>query len=151
MRQRKQERKEVRHFEVACGLAPTPPRFSVFGSEVIAQIELCELSLLKLKWKKKPRPYRTHKCQKDCEVVSLTPLGMGESSFQRAEGTSGKDLAPRRSPRVRTGLCDFHLELSPPSHISHTTFLGEGKSQIRALHKNSLMENSQGEEPIKHA
>lgn len=75
-------------------------------------------------------------------------FGDGESSFQRAEGTSGKDLAPRWSSRVRTSLCDFHLELSPPSHRSHMTFLGEGKSQIGALHKNSLMENSQGKEPV---
>lgn len=75
-------------------------------------------------------------------------FGDGESSFQRAEGTSGKDLAPRWSPRVRTSLCDFHLELSPPSHRSHMTFLGEGKSQIGALHKNSLMENSRSKEPV---
>lgn len=71
----------------------------------------------------------------------LTPLGMRES-FQ--------DLAPRLPPRARTRLCFFHLELYLPSNILHTTFLGEGKSQIRSLHKDSLMENAWDNEKSKN-
>lgn len=45
----------------------------VFGSEVITQISLGKLSLLKLSWEKKAKPQRTYKCQRDFSVVSLPP------------------------------------------------------------------------------
>lgn len=73
----------------------------------------CELSPLKLKSKKKPRPYRTHECQKDCEVVSLT---FRDGGALMAEG--GGRLWEGPSP------CDFYLELSPPSHRLHMTSRG---------------------------
>lgn len=77
----------MRHLEAACGLAA--PSW-VFGSEVIAQIPLYRLSPLKLEWKKNLRPYRTHGCQKDREVISLTPLGMGSHHFRGQRAPLGR-------------------------------------------------------------
>lgn len=80
------------------------------------------------------------------EPTSVRRIARWSNTFRdggvTSEGTYGKDLAPRLPPGVRTSLWFFHLEIYPPSNILHTTFLGEGKSQIRSLHKDSLRENS---------
>lgn len=113
------------------------PRPTGFGKEVITQLSPHE-----------------HPCEAQGEEETQAPKGFlgGLSNTFRdggvvsgGRGRLGKDLAPRLSPRARTSLYFFLLHLYPPLDTLHETFLGDWKkSQVRSLHKNSLMENFRG-------
>lgn len=101
----------------------------------------CEHSPLTLKGKKKPKPTGPTGAR-GVPRRSLYNF-QGRESFQRSEGTYGRDRAPRLPARAGTSLCPLPLTALSPILDLHEAFLGEGrKSQLRSLHKNSLMESS---------
>lgn len=101
----------------------------------------CKRSPLTLKGKKKPKPAEPTGAR-GVPRRSLYNF-QGRESFQRSEGTYGRDRAPRPPARAGTSLCPLPLTALSPILYLHEAFLGEGrKSQLRSLHKNSLMESS---------